>query len=328
MLRFAASLLLLTMSATAAVKIEKTNYKGWANSYCITNGEVELIVTSDIGPRIMRYAFVGGPNFFKEFAEGLGKSGEPAWVARGGHRVWAAPEDAVRTYAPDNGPVHIEIRGDVLKATEPVEPLTGLEKQIVVKLSPEGTGVEVLHRIKNAGKQSLDLAPWALTMMAQGGVGIHGFPPRGKHPEVLYPTNPLVMWAFSNLSDHRWRYTRKYLMLHQDPTDAEPTKLGSFNKNTWAAYALGGGLFIKRYDAQDSPKNYPDFGCSFETFTGADFLELETLGPLQHLKPGASLEHIEHWTLHKNVHLRDFTDAELDRVVVPLVGAGRPGGPV
>jgi hypothetical protein len=321
MLRFAASLLLLTMSATAAVKIEKTNYKGWANSYCITNGEVELIVTSDIGPRIMRYAFVGGPNFFKEFAEGLGKSGEPAWVARGGHRVWAAPEDAVRTYAPDNGPVHIEIRGDVLKATEPVEPLTGLEKQIVVKLSPEGTGVEVLHRIKNAGKHSLDLAPWALTMMAQGGVGIHGFPPRGKHPEVLYPTNPLVMWAFSNLSDHRWRYTRKYLMLHQDPANAEPTKLGSFNKNTWAAYALGGGLFIKRYDAQDSPKNYPDFGCSFETFTGADFLELETLGPLQHLKPGASLEHVEHWTLHKNVHLRDFTDAELDRVVAPLVGA-------
>src|ERR1017187_6690011 len=178
MLRFAPYLLLLTMSATAAVKIEKTNYKGWPNCYRITNGEVELIVTSDIGPRIMRYAFVGGPNFFKEFAEDLGKSGEPAWVARGGHRVWAAPEDAVRTYAPDNGPG---------------EPLTGLEKQIVVKLSPQGTGVEVLHRIKNAGSHPLELAPWALTMMAQGGVGIHGFPPRGKHPEVLYPTNPLVM---------------------------------------------------------------------------------------------------------------------------------------
>jgi hypothetical protein len=321
MLRFAASLLLLAMSATAAVKIEKTNFKGWPNSYRITNGEVELIVPSDIGPRIMRYAFVGGPNFFKEFAEALGKSGEPAWVARGGHRIWAAPEDAVRTYATDNGPVHIEIKGDVLEVTEPVERLTGLEKQIVVKLSPQGTGVEVLHRIKNAGSHPLDLAPWALTMMAQGGVGIHGFPPRGKHPEVLYPTNPLVMWAFSNLSDHRWRYTRKYLMLHQDPANAEPTKLGSFNKNTWAAYSLNGGLFIKRYDAQDSPKNYPDFGCSFETYTDADFLELETLGPLHHLKPGASLEHVEHWTLHKNVKLRDFTDEELDRVVLPLVGA-------
>jgi len=320
MLRSAASLLLLTMSATAAVKVEKTNYKGWPNCYRISNGEVELIVTGDIGPRIMRYAFVGGQNIFKEFTADLGKSGEAAWVARGGHRIWAAPEDAVRTYAPDNAPVRIEIKGDVLEATEPVEPLTGLEKQIVVKLS-QGSGVEVLHRIKNAGKHPLDLAPWALTMMAPGGVGIHGFPPRGKHPEVLYPTNPLVMWAFSNLSDHRWRFTRKYLMLHQDPAATEPTKLGSFNKNTWSAYALGGELFIKRYDAEDSPKNYPDFGCSFETFTNADFLEMETLGPLQRLKPGASLQHVEHWTLHKNVKLRNFTDEELDRVVLPLVAA-------
>ena len=110
-------------------------------------------------------------------------------------------------------------------------------------------------------------------------------------------------------------------MLHQDPKNADPQKLGSFNKNTWAAYSLNDGLFIKRYDAQDSPKNYPDFGCSFETFTNADFLEMETLGPLQHLKPGASLEHIEHWTLHKNVHLRSFNDDELDRTVLPLVSA-------
>ncbi len=321
MLRVTGYLLLLTMSATAAVKIEKTNYKGWPNSYRITNGEVELIVTSDIGPRIMRYAFVGGQNVFKEFAESLGKSGEPAWVLRGGHRIWAAPEDAVRTYAPDNGPVRVVVNGGVLEATEPVEPLTGLEKQIVVKLSPQGTSVEVLHRIKNAGNHPLDLAPWALTMMAQGGVGIHGFPPRGKHPEVLYPTNPLVMWAFSNLSDHRWRFTRKYLLLHQEPSNAEPTKLGSFNQKTWAAYAVGGQMFIKRYDAQDSPKGYPDFGCSYETFTNADFLEMETLGPLQHLKPGASLEHVEHWTLHKNVRLSKFDDDELDRVVLPLVAA-------
>src|SRR5215469_322055 len=102
-------LLLLAWTATAAVKIEKINYKGWPNSYRVSNGQVELVITSDIGPRIMRYGFVGGQNLFKEFAESLGKSGEPAWVARGGHRLWASPEDAVRTYAPDNGPVHIRI---------------------------------------------------------------------------------------------------------------------------------------------------------------------------------------------------------------------------
>jgi hypothetical protein len=315
-----AVLLFLTMSASAAVKIDKINFKGWPNSYRITNGQVELVLTSDVGPRIMQYAFVGGQNLFKEFQEQLGKSGEKGWMARGGHRLWFAPEDSVRTYATDNGPVHIQIRGEVLEATEPVEPLTGLERQIIVKLSPEGTGVEVLHRIKNAGGKPLDLAPWALTMMAPGGVGIHGFPPRGNHPEVLAPTNPLVMFAYTNLSDHRWRFTRKYLMLHQDPNNSDPQKLGSFNKHTWAAYSLGSELFIKRYDAGDSPNAYPDFGCSFETFTNADFLELETLGPLKHLRPGASVEHIEFWTLHKNMHLRNFSEAEIDSQVLPLVG--------
>src|SRR5512135_2850813 len=116
MLKAAAFLLFLTMSAMPAVKIEKTSYKGWPNCYRISNGAVELVITSDIGPRIMRYGFPGGANFFKEFSETLGKSGEPAWVPRGGHRIWAAPEDAVRTYAPDNRPVHIRIQGEVLEA--------------------------------------------------------------------------------------------------------------------------------------------------------------------------------------------------------------------
>src|SRR6266851_5575841 len=129
------------------MNIDKVDYQGWPNSYRISNGEVEVVITSDIGPRIMRYAFPGGQNLFKEFAEGLGKSGEPAWQLRGGHRIWMGPEDRVRTYAPDNGPVHIAIQGDVPEATEPVEPLTGLEKQITVKLAASGGSVEVRHRM-------------------------------------------------------------------------------------------------------------------------------------------------------------------------------------
>jgi hypothetical protein len=312
--------LALSLSAMAAVKIEKTNFKGWPNSYRISNGEVEVVITSDIGPRIMRYAFTGGQNVFKEFTETLGKSGEEKWQLRGGHRIWAAPEDAVKTYAPDNGPVHVAVKGGVLEATEPVEALTGLEKQITVKMSPTGSGVEVLHRIRNTTKKSMDLAAWALSMMAQGGVGIHGFPPRGTHPEVLAPTNPLVMWAFTDLTDKRWQFTKKYLILRQDPNNhGKPQKLGSFNPHTWSAYLLGSDLFIKRVEA-DPKRTYPDLGASFETFTNADFLEQETLGPMTKLAPGASLEHIERWTLHKNVHIREWNDVELDRVLLPLVG--------
>jgi hypothetical protein len=311
--------LAFSLGAMAAVKIEKTNYKGWPNSYRISNGQVEVVVTSDIGPRVIRYGFPGGQNLFKEFTEGLGKSGEATWQLRGGHRIWIAPEDAVRTYAPDNGPVHILIKGDVLEATEPTEPLTGLEKQITVKMAPGGTGVEVRHRIRNTTQKTIELAPWALTMMAQGGTGIHGFPPRGTHPQVLAPSNPLVMFAFTDLTDKRWQFTKKYLILRQDPNNhGQPQKLGSFNAHTWAAYLLGSDLFIKHYEA-DPKRTHPDFNASFETFTNADFLEQETLGPMTKLAPGASVDHIERWTLHKNVRIREWNDAELDRVLLPLV---------
>jgi hypothetical protein len=236
-------------------------------------------------------------------------------MLRGGHRIWAAPESAPRTYAPDNGPVDIKVSGDILTATQPVESTTGLQKQMTIKLASAGSAVNVRHRIRNTLMWDIEVAPWSISMMAQRGVGITGFPPRGKHPDILPPTHPLVMWAFTDLTDRRWTFTRKYLALRQDPDNKVPQKLGHFNPKTWGAYLLRDELFIKRSDADESSP-YPDFGCSFEIFTRDDMLELETLGPLTKLAPGASLEHVERWTLHRNVKLQNFTDAELDQVLI------------
>ena len=161
-----------------------------------------------------------------------------------------------------------------------------------------------------------------MTMLAAGGTEVVGFPPRGKHPEVLLPTNPLVMWAYTDFSDPRWRFTQKYLILRQDPKMAAPQKVGLFNADTWAAYLLGSDLFIKRLKA-DPARTYPDFGCSFETFTNADFLEMESLGPLAKIEPGGAVEHVERWTLRKNVRIAAWTDAELDKVLLPVLGRKR-----
>jgi hypothetical protein len=127
------------------------------------------------------------------------------------------------------------------------------------------------------------------------------------------------MWAFSNLSDPRWTFTKKYMVLRQDARNTgQPQKLGHFNSDTWGAYLLGSDLFVKRYRA-DKTKPYTDMGCSYETFTNQDFLELETLGPLRTVKPGESAEHLERWSLHKNISVASWTDDELDRALVPLL---------
>jgi hypothetical protein len=291
--------------------IEKVSYGGWSNCFRIANDDVELIVTTDVGPRVIRYGFIGGQNLFKEFAEQLGGSGELTWQPRGGHRLWIAPEVVPDTYAADNGPVRATLHEDGVELVGGVELETGLEKTIAVQLS--ASGVTVTHRIRNAAPTARILAPWALTMMAPGGVGITRFPPRGTHPEDLPPTNPLIMWAFTDLSDPRWTFTKKYLVLRQDPSSASPQKLGLFNEETIGAYLLGSELFVKKYDA-DPSKVYADFGASYETFTNADFLELETLGPLETVAPGATVDHVERWSLHRNVEIREWTDAVLDRL--------------
>ena len=314
--------LLLAFGARAEVKVEKVEYKGWRNCYRVSYGEVELIATSDVGPRVIRFGFVGGQNLFKEFTEQLGKSGEDKFQLRGGDRVWKAPEDPVATWAPDNVPVEISVTRNGLIARAPVEPLTHLRKEIEIRMADRGTDVTVVHRVTNESLFPLEYSAWALTMMAPGGVAISGFPPRGKHPANLEATNPLVMWAYSNLADKRWTFTKKYLALRQDPNNSEPQKLGLFNPHTWGAYVLNGEAFIKQA-AGDAHASYPDFGCSFETFTNNEFLEMETLSPLKKMAPGETVEQTEHWTLHKNVRLTEITDAAIDAEISPLLNAAK-----
>jgi len=314
---FIVAVLISTQSLIAAVKVEKTDYRGWQNSYRITNGQIELIITGDVGPRIIRFGFVGGQNLFKELSDQMGKSSEKQFQLRGGDRVWKAPEDPVATWAPDNVAVQITPSSSGLIARAPVEPLTSLQKEIEISMSNSANGVTVTHRITNHSLFPLEFSAWALTMMAPGGLEIVSFPPRGHHPANLEATNPLVMWAYTNLADPRWKFTKKYLTLRQDPNNSDPQKLGTFNANTWAAYLLNGELFIKRTTV-DPSRTYPDFGCSLETFTNKEFLEIETLSPMTKLEPGKTVENVEHWSLRRQVSLSEITDDAIDGTILPV----------
>src|SRR3954469_10810630 len=127
------------------VTVEKVAYQGWKNNLRLSNGAVELIVTLDVGPRILSYKLAGGKNVFKEFADQLGKSGETDWMVRGGHRLWASPEDTTRTYYGDNGPVaYSELPDGSIRFTPEPEAEYGIQKEIDVKLDSTGSGVRVL----------------------------------------------------------------------------------------------------------------------------------------------------------------------------------------
>src|SRR4051795_13689004 len=165
------------------VKIELVAYRGWKNNLRIDNGDAELIVTLDVGPRILSYRLAGGTNVFKEYAEQMGGSGEPEWKIRGGHRQWTGPEDNTRTYAPDNGPVgHREVDRGLVRFTPAPEAEYSLQKELDVRLASSGSRVTAVHRYTNIGDGPVDLAPWGVSVMAPGGVEIIPLPAKRPHP--------------------------------------------------------------------------------------------------------------------------------------------------
>ncbi len=297
--------------------MEKVAYGGWPNCIKLSNGEIELIATTDVGPRIIRFGFAGGQNLFKEFSEQMGKTGDASWNIYGGHRLWHAPERRTRTYALDNEKIDYRWENDTLTLTQPTEKTTGIQKTIEITMDADSNRVTVLHRLVNENLWDVTLAPWALTVMARHGRVIFPQEPFRAHTDYLLPARPLVLWHYTNMGDPRWTWSEKYIQLRQDPNANDPEKLGMFNAQGWAAYTKQGDVFIKRYAAHAGAAHV-DMGCNTETFTNGDFIEVETVGPLTELAAeGGSVEHTEDWFLFKGDVGTD--DAAIDATLLPLV---------
>jgi len=295
----------------------KINYKGWPNCYQLSNGVIDLIATTDVGPRIIRLGFVGEENMFKEFPAQVGTTGGDRFMLYGGHRLWHAPEVTPRTYQPDNAPVKLEEHSGFVRLIPPAETATGIQKEIDVYLDPTEAHVRVVHRLRNLNMWAIELAPWAISVMAPGGKAILPLPPRGSHSTDLLPTCSLSLWSYTNLSDPRWTWGYKYIMLRQDVNIATPQKIGVMDTDGWAAYANKGNLFVKTFTYIQGA-TYPDFGCSAESWTSNEMIELETLGPMVRLQPMTTVEHTENWFLFRNVPLPD-NDADIDTYILPKV---------
>ncbi len=292
----------------------KVAYQGWSDCYRLSNDLVELIITTDVGPRLIRFGFIGD-NELAEFPAHLGQTGGNEFRLYGGHRLWHAPESRGRTYYPDNFPVTLEQKTESVRVIQPTETTTGIQKEMEIFLSPGDAHVRILHRLRNHNLWAVDLSVWALTAMAPGGTGIIPLPPRGKHPEDLLPSSTFTVWPYTDFSDPRWTWGRKYVLLHQDPDRPTAQKIGASVPDGWAAYARNGHLLIKT--SQYIPgATYPDFGSSFEAFADGEMLELESLGPLTRVEPGRMLEHTECWFLWRDVPTPRGDD-DVDGYVLP-----------
>lgn len=296
-------------------KVSKVSYGGWENCIKIENHIVKLIITADVGPRIIYYGFLDGENEFCEVKEDMGLTGGDQWRIYGGHRLWHSPEAMPRSYYPDNNPCKIKKIENGIAVSQKTEPTTYMKKDIEVTLDSESSAVNVKHMITNKGLWDVEMAVWALTVMATGGTEIV---PQNTNDTGLLANRMLSLWPYTKLNDPRVYWGEKYIFLKQDPKNKDAFKFGMSNDSGWAAYANNNNLFVKRFSTFPDAL-YPDYsGSSYETYTNDFMLEMESLSPLFILEPSETIEHIECWELYKNIPVPKSED-DVENYIVPII---------
>ncbi|MUV88988.1 hypothetical protein GJ629_03020 [Halapricum sp. CBA1109] len=276
----------------SGVTVEHTTYEGWEHCIRITNGHVELVVTTVVGPRVVHFGFVDGRNELFLDEDTAGATDREEWTLYGGHRLWHAPENDPRTFVPDNDPVEYELTETGCVLTQPTEADSGMEKTVEVSMAADAPSVTLDHRITNDGVWPVEFAPWAVTVLEPGGTGVAPLP-QGD-PDLLLPDRSVTFWPDADPGDDRLEWVEDHLLVRHD--DGEELKVGTSGTEEWTAYVNDGHALLKSF-AWDPEATYPDMGCAVEMFQIPGFFELETLGPKATADPGETLTHEEQWTL-------------------------------
>lgn len=307
------------------IEISKITFDPWGECIKITNGSIELFATVEFGPRIIRFAKCGGENVMFEdkddilnqnentalFAEKFGAE-KGVWHINGGHRLWVGPEYLPRSYYPDNEPVSYELTEKGVILTPPKQVWNELQYVIEVSMSDTEDKVTIDHKITNTSPFAKEFAPWALTVLNQGGKEII---PQNTKDTGLLGNRLVALWPYTKLTDERVFWGDKYITLKQDINATCPFKLGLDSDHAWAAYLIHGDMFLKRFAPVDRSKKYVDGGMNFETYTSKYFLEMESLGELKSVEPGETVSHKESWEYIKNVPVCDDNDEAIDELV-------------
>ncbi len=291
------------------------NYKDFGKCTEISNGVITALVTTEIGPRIIYFGFSGGQNFMNDNRALLGGTpmdkpytdffGENRrWENLGGHRVWLSPESYPETYTPDDKPCRVVPTEDGAVFVYSEDSEIGVQKKMEIKMDPDDTNMQVIMRVKNIAKEDKKFSVWALSVCAQKGTMVI---PMNTVDNGLLPNRRISLWSYADISRENFYWGKRYITVKQIPEGEEyKAKIGLDLNSGTAYYVLGEDILCKKYETDHKNEEYPDGGCSFETYICNEMIEFETLSPLRTVKSGETTEHTESWSLCKKPCETDF----------------------
>jgi len=274
-----------------SLEIERTEFLGWKDAYRLRLGEAEMVVVTEIGPRILGLSVAGGPNLLYVDQATAGKGqGDTEWHIYGGARIWVAPESQ-DTYAPDNSPCEVEVSDGVFTALAPTAERTQLQKRLTV--SGQGDRFVLEMGVTNRGNVLYSGAVWAIACVVPTGALAFPWGRGGTWDQKKICYWNCWMEHTSDVTSSQYRPGPD--MFRIVPT-GEEGKVGTAAPEGWIAYCRDEATFIKQHCVIPNA-NYPDDNCSQQMYTCPDFIEMETLTPMTIFYPGEEIVHHEVWTV-------------------------------
>jgi hypothetical protein len=249
-------------------------------------------VLSTAGPRIVRLGLSGSARNLLAETPDLGwETPHGRYELYGGHRLWFAPEDPSLVAVPDGQGLAVTAEPGGVRLTGLAEAPTGLVRSMTLHLSSRRAELEVCHELRNIADRPIELAHWSITQLPLGGTVLLPQPAAtpGHH---VHPNRMLVLWPYTSWEDPRLAPRDGLLTLNAAP--GPDLKVGYFNEAGWVGYLRDGVVLVRRFEPL-AERRHPDLGCNVETYIGGRFLELEILGPLSVLGPGATAVLVERW---------------------------------
>jgi hypothetical protein len=262
-----------------------------ADLHEIAVGPYRLTIASGYGRRILGLTMGTSPQLLADLPDAvIDRPDSGVYHFRGGHRLWTAPDEPVVTYAPDDAPCTITERPGGVAVEGPPDN-AGFVK--LISVTALGAGLEVEHVLTNTRNGPIRVGAWAITQFPLGGTALLSLMPQAE-PDSFQADRRLVLWPYTSLLDPRIKWSGAGLAIAA--SGGARLKFGGEPRPGKLGYLRDGWLFTKRI-LDEIAGEYADPGAVGQVFSDHTFCELESLGPLVELKPGASVTHWETWSV-------------------------------
>jgi hypothetical protein len=296
-----ASSLILSLSACAISRASATAtvYRGWGDAVTLANPALETVAVPGIS-RIMHLSLPGQSNLFHVNPEWAGKAQDPAMNAAGAYRdfggakLWNAPQKEWRyawggwppDYALDSAPSVLTIGpGDAITLVGAASAAVGVRYTRTLALDGDAVVNEVEMRCTS--DHPISWGVWSVLCMRPEGTVYLPVPADAR------------LWTGeaekASPESYGWVRFGSVLVLAHPPAQGGQ-KLFCASSASWIGYLVDGqALFITYRSAEAVPAPAGEAGS--EVYACPDFIELEHIGRLESLKPGAVARFSERWHL-------------------------------